>query len=170
MLVLLLFAIIALLLSIMFINILSIMEWKKVSRLIKTTLVVFAVLMFGYSCTTEEYYGPNWQIENYTIKPNDWKWNADMGWYECVVNCPKLTKFVYEEGVVLAQIFLGTQGVDEVQRILPYIQSYCYNHVDYTRTISFDYNVGTVCFYYQDSDLEREVINENYYFKVTLFW
>ena len=99
-----------------------------------------------------------------------WKWNSFNGWYECVVNCPDLTDFVYEEGAVSAQIFLGTQGVDEVQRALPYLQSYYDGNVCYTTNISYDYNVGSVCFYYQDSDLNKTDINTTYNFKVTLFW
>lgn len=152
------------------------MELKKVSRFIKATLVAVVLLISCYSCTTDEYineyHGPDWNVKTFEVRPNMWTWNSYQGWYECVVKYPELTEFVYENGVVLAQVFMGIQGVDEVQRTLPYLQSYYdeQNRVYYTRNISYDYNIGSVCFYYQDSDLTKEVISDTFSFKVTLFW
>lgn len=140
---------------------------------IKTIAVLSLVLLFGYSCEGDEnYYGPDWDIRNYTVQPNEWRWNSDYERFECVKSCPSLSEFVYEEGSVTGQIFWGTQGVNEVQRSLSYTQSYWDDGKKdfFTRTIGFEYYIGNVRFYCQDSDLESAGPNVPYDFKITLFW
>ncbi|MCL1942424.1 MAG: hypothetical protein FWF54_02600 [Candidatus Azobacteroides sp.] len=153
------------------------MNMKKVSGKISIIFSLIIILLSAYSCEKNEYYeeyyeGLNYENIYYKINPNDWTWNSSKGLYECVVDCPKLTADIYENGSVIGQIFLGQQNVDEVQRTLTYTQSYYdqYDNVTYTRTISCDWNVGTVCFYFQDSDLLSPRPDVVYNFKITLLW
>ena len=70
--------------------------------------------------------------------------------------------------------FIGTQGVDEVQKMLPFVHTYWDNDILYTETISSDFMLGspsTVAFYIQSSDLGRDdTILANYNFRVVLIW
>ncbi len=155
------------------------MKMKIISSL-KLCILLSLFGTLAYSCTdeyiTEEnYYGPDWDVKTYTIYPEDWQWDGSR--YYCVVNSPKLSELVYEEGAVLGSVFLGEMGVDEVQYLLPYI----YTNRDpdtgipYTRTISYDYNIGSICFYCQYSDLDTSTPYNmppegEFNFKMTLFW
>ena len=55
------------------------------------------------------------------------------------------TEFIYEDGAVIGYVFLGTQGINEVQVPLPYIKSFLVDDgqnglIDFTETISFEYS------------------------------
>ncbi len=122
-----------------------------------------------------------WKIINISVKKADWKWNSDATQYEAVYDLPELTKATYEEGAILGYIFLGTQGVDEVQKPLPYVNTYSAkdnggNTVYFTETISYDVqykdnNKSTVAFFIKDSQLTKdEDAPSNYNFRIVLVW
>lgn len=120
-----------------------------------------------------------WKIVNVSVKKTDWKWNDEARQYEVFADLPELTKFIYEEGAVLGYVFLGKQGVDEVQKPLPYSNTYSVtdaqgNTTTFTETISYDVQLGnpsTVAFFIKDSELAKdEEAPQNYNFRIVLIW
>ncbi len=64
-----------------------------------------------------------WEIVNVSIKKGDWLWDNETGRYDALVDLPELTKFIYENGAQLGYVFIGEQGVNEVQKMLPYVHT-----------------------------------------------
>lgn len=152
----------------------------------KYATLLLLTMIIGYSCSDDpvvqqvDFDETQWEIVNVSIKNGDWVWDNEVGRYEAIVDLPELTKFVYEKGVQIGYVFIGEQGVNEVQKILPYVHSY-YEGEDadgkpilYTETISCDFMYGTpstVAFYIQASDLGRDdSILSDYNFRVVLIW
>ncbi len=158
----------------------------KVLKSVKYATLLLFTLLIGYSCSDDD---PVQQIDfnetqlemvPITIKRTDWIWDDVAERYEAVVNLPEMTKYIYENGIQLGYVFIGQQGVDEVQKLLPYVHTY-YDGDDingdpiiYTETISCDFMYGspsTVAFYIQGSDLgSDDSILTNYNFRVVLLW
>ena len=158
----------------------------KVLKSVKYATLLLFTLLIGYSCSDDD---PVQQIDfnetqlemvPITIKRTDWIWDDVAERYEAVVNLPEMTKYVYENGIQLGYVFIGQQGVDEVQKLLPYVHTY-YDGDDingdpiiYTETISCDFMYGspsTVAFYIQGSDLgSDDSILTDYNFRVVLLW
>lgn len=170
--------------------------------------LLFAVVLFGgYSCSDDDpYYGDylteaqvrrmiedalrennqqleftKWKILPYTVLKEHWDWNEDRGRYEAIYDLPELSKFIYEEGANLGYVFIGQQDKDEVQKLLPYIDTYPGtdedgNIITYTETISYDIQYApneesTVAFFIQASDLIREdAYLVDYNFRIVLIW
>lgn len=121
-----------------------------------------------------------WKIVNVEVKAKDWSWNNNAEQWEVFADLPELTTYIYEEGAALGYVFLGTQGKDEVQVPLPYVNTY-YGGKDsdgydiiFTETISCDFQLGkpsTAGFYIKSSDLfPDEGAPANYNFRVVLIW
>lgn len=152
----------------------------------KYAALFLIILLVGYSCSSDDpiqqidYDETQWDIVNVTINEGDWIWDNAVGRYEAVVDLPELTQFVYENGAQLGYVFIGDPGVDEVQKMLPFVHSYYEGEDDdgnpilYTETISCDFQYGspsTVAFYIQSSDLFRDdSILASYNFRVVLIW
>lgn len=175
----------------------------KMQRLTKSTTLFLLLLFIGYSCSdsTDDYISEyeirrmieeairennqdleftQWEIVNVSITKTDWEWDAETGRYDAIIELPELTEFIYENGAQLAYVFIGEQGVNEVQKMLPYVHTY-YEGVDefgneilYTETISCDFQYGapsTVAFYIQASDLfKNDDILADYNFRIVLVW
>lgn len=117
-----------------------------------------------------------WEIVNIQVKKNDWKWNDKAEQWEAFADLPELTEFIYENGAALGYIFLGTQGVDEVQKLLPYVNTY--SGLDgsniFTETISCDFHYGnpsTVGFFIKASDMfYDESAPLDCFFRIVLIW
>mgnify|MGYP000896133940 CR=1 FL=1 len=164
---------------------------------------LFLALLIGYSCTSspsqdyldefevrrmideaikqnnEKLEFTQWKIINIAAKKADWVWDETVGRYEAIYDLPELTEFIYEEGAAIGYVFLGTQGVDEVQKLLPFVHTYSEtddqgNTIAYTETISCDFQYGspsTVAFFIQASDLFRaDQYLADYNFRVVLIW
>lgn len=157
----------------------------KVVRSVKYATLFLLLLLIGYSCSDDDpiqqidFNETQWKIVNVSIKKADWLWDNNAGRYEAVVNLPELTKFVYESGAQLGYVFIGTPGVNEVQKMLPFVHTYWEDdgqggEILYTETISCDFMYGspsTAAFYIQSSDLFRnDDILGNYNFRVVLIW
>lgn len=116
----------------------------------------------------------SWEIINYNIKQSDWKWNEESSQYEVVAELPELTEFIYENGAIIGYVFLGQQGKDEVQKLLPYINTYTDDGQTFTETISFDVQLddpSTVAFFIKSSDLFKDPeAPQNYNFRIVLIW
>lgn len=123
----------------------------------------------------------NWEVIAFSVKKEDWAWNENAEQYEVVFDFEELTEFIYENGITLGYIFLGEQGNDEVQKLLPYVFTYKElingETIVYTETVSYDVQLGTggkkstVAFFIQASDRARADQNlTNYNFRVVLIW
>lgn len=121
-----------------------------------------------------------WEVIFYNVKANDWKWNDKLRQWEAFGDLPELTEDIYEEGVALGYVFLSTENGGEVQRALPYVESYDDgdddegNPIYFTETISCDFHLGnpsTVGFFIKSSDLfPDENAPVNYTFRILLIW
>jgi len=112
---------------------------------------------------------------NITVSKEDWIWNDNKSQWEAVKSLPELTSNIYEEGAQLAYLFLGTQGSGEVQKLLPYVETWSdVNGNIFTETISCDYQLGnpsTVAFFIKESDLyEDPDAPQNYAFRIVLLY
>ena len=157
---------------------------NKAIRLGKYATLFLLLLLIGYSCADDtpviDFEETQWKIVNITVKKGDWKWDNDEGRYDAIYNFPELTKFIYESGAQLGYVFIGQQGKNEIQKMLPYIHTYYEGEDDqgnpilYTETISYDFQLGspsTVAFYIQSSDLGRDdEILGDYNFRIVLIW
>jgi hypothetical protein len=121
-----------------------------------------------------------WDIINITVNRSDWVWNNNAMQWEAIFNLPELTEFIYEQGAQLGYVFIGEQGVNEVQKLLPYVETYYAgdddfgNPVYFTETISVDYQFGnpsTVAFFIKDSQLAKDPdAPQLYNFRIVLIW
>lgn len=175
----------------------------KMLRLAKQTTLFLLLLFIGYSCSdsTDDYISEyeirkmieeeirknnqdleftQWEIVNVSIKKSDWVWDNETGRYDVIVDLPELTEFIYENGAQLGYVYIGEQGVNEVQKMLPYVHTYYDgeddfgNEIIYTETISCDFMYGSpssAAFYIQASDLFRnDEILADYNFRIVLVW
>ena len=156
---------------------------SKVIKSLKHVPLLLMLLMIGYSCSDDPvqnngFEETQWKIVNVTVKKSDWKWDNDAGRYNAIVNLPELTKFIYESGAQLGYVFIGQQGVNETQKMLPFVNTYQEvigaDTFVYTETISCDFMLGspsTVAFYIQSSDLAKDDYNlADYNFRLVLIW
>ncbi len=149
----------------------------KVLKSVKHATLLLFLLLIGYSCS-DDVVGLQSKVIPITIKERDWTWDNDAGRYEVIVDLPEMSNYIYEKGTLNGYVFIGQQGVNEVQKALPYVHTY-FEGVDddgfdikYTETISCDFMYGTpstVAFYIQASDLFRnDDILSDYNFKIVL--
>ena len=156
---------------------------SKVIKSLKHVPLLLMLLMIGYSCSDDPvqnngFEETQWKIVNVTVKKSDWKWDNDAGRYNAIVNLPELTKFIYESGAQLGYVFIAQQGVNETQKMLPFVNTYQEvigaDTFVYTETISCDFMLGspsTVAFYIQSSDLAKDDYNlADYNFRLVLIW
>lgn len=126
----------------------------------------------------------NWEIVPFSVSASQWEWDEVNRRYQAIFDLDELTEFIYEKGAGLGYVFIGEQGQDEVQKTLPYVETYPIFDGEeitgtYTETISFDIqyqNNGqvapTVAFYIQVSDLYQDdgALPDNYNFRIVLIW
>lgn len=153
---------------------------KRALKLSKYVALLL-LLIVGVSCSKDnnDFIETQWEVVNVAIKEKDWMWNNEAKRYEVIVDLPEMGDFIYENGVQLGYVFIGQQGVDEVQKLLPYVKTYYEEYEDdeliiYTETISCDFQLGnssTAAFYIQSSDLFRDdSILSDYNFRIVLIW
>lgn len=176
---------------------------RNILKTLQAGAVFLFLLMAGYSCSSDDTLSElevrrmidqalkenndnleftQWEIVPYEVKNTDWQWNAQERRYEAIYDLPELNESIYESGAVLGYIFLGKQGEDEVQKILPYSHTY-YGTDDqgnitetFTETISYDvmYAAGgksSVAFYIQASDVYKDPEAPiTYNFRIVLIW
>lgn len=157
---------------------------KKRIWLLKHAVVFMLMIFTSYSCSEDtvapsQNEGLQKEIIYLTAKKADWQWDNDEGRYFIVFNLPELTETVYESGLQVGYVFIGQQGSNELQKMLPYVNTYWWEDdqgslFKYTETISCDFELGspsTVAFYIQASDLGRDdSILADYNFRVVFVW
>ncbi len=117
-------------------------------------------------------------MERYTfdVKKDMWKWNDEVGRYECFFDFPKLDTKIYELGGINVTVFVNPKTNDEVQHPMPYPHTYRIPRSDgtfytYTQHISYDAVPENIGFFIQSSDLDQaEYDLVDCQFKVILFW
>lgn len=173
----------------------------KITKTLFASVLTMTLLLGAYSCADDDYLTERevrrmieealrqnneqleftqWEIVNFTVGVNDWRWNPDAAQWEAIFDFPELNEFIYEQGAQLGYVFIGKQGVNEVQKLLPYIETYDAgddengNPIYFTETISVDYQLGnpsTVAFFIKDSQLAYdEGAPQVYNFRVVLIW
>lgn len=174
---------------------------KKITKTFLAPVLMAALLVAGYSCADDDYLSENevrrmieqalienneqlefteWKIVNITVNSNDWQWIPEAAHWEAVYDLPELDDFIYEYGAQIGYVFIGQQGVNEVQKMLPYSESYYAGDdedgkpVYFTETIDVDYQLGnpsTVAFYIKDSQLAQDDdAPQLYNFRIVLIW
>ena len=171
----------------------------KITKTLFASELTITLLLGAYSCGVDDYLTERevrrmieealrqnneqleftqWEIVNFTV--NDWTWNPDAAQWEAIYDLPELDEFIYEQGAQLGYVFIGQQGVDEVQKLLPYINTYYGgddlqgNPIYFTETVSVDYQFGdpsTVAFFIKDSQLAQDPdAPQTYNFRIVLIW
>ena len=166
---------------------------KRITKPLFASIVAAVLLMGGYACSNDDFLtdreiqqmiddslNGQWKIVNITVNANDWEWDNNEAQWQEVVDLPELKEHIYEEGAILGYVFIGTQGADEVQKLLPYVNTYydgddeAGNPIYFTETISVDYQLGspsTVGFFIKDSQLAQDQnAPQTYNFRIVLIW
>lgn len=146
-------------------------------------LIISLVAATGFSAcgddVTEEYYtGSEVITQTYTIEKDDWEWNPVYNRYEYIKNVSIIDKDLYEYGTIVGTVFVveedGKGGTYEVQKNLPFVQTYTDLTVPYSEVISFDIfygNPSSVTFYIQATDgTTHSPYLADYTFKVAYIW
>lgn len=145
-----------------------------------TVILIAGLVLNATSCSkNDDIAETQWKVVNIRVNKGDWKWNANQGQYEVVINLPELTEFIFNEGAVMAYIKFDAN----TKAPLPFSKTYSYTYTGtdgktytgfYTEFIKCDFQVGkpsTVAFYIEASDLERaDEYLEDKDFQVVLIW
>lgn len=151
-------------------------------------ILAIAILFWGFGCSSDDYLSDyeiqqminnslnnQWTIVHITVRKSDWVWNNSKAQWEAIKNLPELTSNIYEDGALITYLFLGKQGKDEIQKLLPYVETW--SDADgniFTETISCDYQLGnpsTVAFFIKDSDLYQDLnAPQDYNFRIVLLY
>lgn len=162
----------------------------KMLKSAKYATLLLVMLLVGSSCSddpVQEFNETQWKVVYIEVKASEWIWDEGYGGYIAEKSLPELTKFIYTDGLQVASVFIGTEGVDELQKPLPYIHTYSLEDdqgnplldenddlITFTETISCDFQVSpssSVGFYIQGSDLKMDEYSlYNYTFRIVLMW
>lgn len=137
-----------------------------------------AFIVTSCSDSTDDFVETEWNIEYFPVNATQWSWNSNLNRWEAVRPLDYIDEFIYEDGAVIGYVFLGTQGVNEVQVPLPYIRSYLVDDgqgglIDFTETISFEYSNqrNEITFYIEPSDGFQDLdARQNYNFRIVMIW
>jgi len=150
---------------------------------------IFAITGFtGCGDDITEQYFSGTEIETYffevlatndTKVENRWKWNQEMGRFECIFDLPALNQKIYEQGLVQAGVFFwepisDTEGYETLKN-LQFERTYWDEDTDqfYTEFMNFDVTLdpATICFYVQTSNgIGYADFLKDREFKVSLLW
>jgi hypothetical protein len=137
----------------------------------KKILILFAITAMLVSCKEDDP-AVLWDIVNLEVRSADWTLDTDddgtNGYYYCEIDMPEITPYVFNDGMVQAY-FID----DGIQQVLPYTRHYeVYegeNLFRWTRTIDYDYSVGSMTIYVTNSDFVNERPS-TMDFRVVLMW
>ncbi len=158
-----------------------------IKRLYKHTLIIGALTIGLSGCkeyktveeiykTEEHYYvGSEVITRDFVIEKKSWIWNDLYSRYECTIGDVKeIDENLYKYGTIVGTLFTKEENAAgafiDVQKTLPFIQTYKDLALPYTETISFDILYGTspeVTFFIQTSDGSMtSPLIDNYKFKI----
>lgn len=143
-------------------------------------VLLTGLAFFATSCSdkNDDIVETAWNIENFTVDASQWTWNASLRRWEAAKQLEYIDEFIYEDGAVIGYVFLGTQGVNEVQVQLPYVRSYLVDDgaggtIDFTETIGYEYSYLTngVTFFIEPSDgFQDDQAKITYDFRIVMIW
>ncbi|WP_165020654.1 hypothetical protein [Dysgonomonas sp. ZJ279] len=159
---------------------------KRFSSLIKLSLVALLVLG-GFSGCTKEYYdvfnnttvvGTELYNGYFTVRQNQWQWNAGTQRYERYEDVREIDEFIYDNGSITVSTFLLFDDGSEKQTALPYPQAHkIAPNVTLVENIGYEITLGNptrICFfmqYLEGSNLVQTTdFLADYEFKVSLVW
>ncbi|WP_165040609.1 hypothetical protein [Dysgonomonas sp. ZJ709] len=163
---------------------------KRISSLIKLSLVALLVLGGSSGCTKEYYdvfndnsiVGSKVITRNFDVEKADWVWNPHAKRYEVTIDFPEIDHDLYEFGTIVSTAFINEEFIDsngnstvfEVQTELPIVRTFDDILPIYTEKVSSDIYLGnpsSVTFYIQTSDLtSTSPFLMDYHFKMALIW
>ena len=153
---------------------------RKLSSFLLVGFLLSGMIFINTSCDNRDDNVAGLQMVSYFffVSKSDWKWNPNSKQYETFWNIDKkypITKNMYDDGAFSGHVFLGTEGVDEVQAKLPFINTYQDKGFSpHVERISYEIILegsGVVGFFIQTSDLkEHPDALGNYNFKINLIW
>lgn len=122
----------------------------------KRLILFFALAAMLTSCgdtLVTEYVTEDYHIQkiNLTTGPNDWVPSVDENgrnlFYSCTFDMPEFTPAFYEAGVVHTYYMMNG-----AQQALPYVRHYETNLTRWTRTVDFEYAIGSMTVFVTNSD------------------
>jgi len=153
---------------------------RKLFTSLLAGVMLTVLAFFATSCSdkNDDIVETAWNIENFTVDASQWAWNTSLRRWEAVKQLKYIDEFIYEDGAVIGYIFLGTQGVNEVQVQLPYLRSYLVDDgaggaIDFTETIGYEYSYLTnkVTFFIEPSDgFQDDQAKITYDFRIVMIW
>ena len=153
---------------------------KRLYSSLISGILFLSTAFIATSCSdsTDDFVETAWNIENFTVNETQWGWNSDLNRWEAKRPLGYIDEFIYEDGAVIGYVFLGTQGINEVQVPLPYIKSFLVDDgqnglIDFTETISFEYSQqrNEVTFYIEPSDgFQDQDAKQSYNFRIVMIW
>ena len=153
---------------------------KRLYTSLISGILFLSTAFIATSCSdsTDDFVETAWNIENFTVNETQWGWNSDLNRWEAKRPLGYIDEFIYEDGAVIGYVFLGTQGINEVQVPLPYIKSFLVEDgqnglIDFTETISFEYSQqrNEVTFYIEPSDgFQDQDAKQSYNFRIVMIW
>lgn len=119
----------------------------------------------------------SWDVQYFVVGEISSEYTSDRweplgnGRYQCVFNVPKLTNFIYNEGIVQVSYMQDMDMPNEIQIGLPHIL-FKYDPIkrsEYTLTYTFDTTPSSIAFNAAYSDFE-DAVPPVCTFKVTMLW
>lgn len=137
-------------------------------------IAVFCVIGLS-SCGDDvtNYVGTQLVNKYITVEVENWTWDEDLESYVYSYNVPELTSKVYDDGAVVASVFVDPGTTSERMELLPFLFTYWTQYDDqtwgtYTENINCSIQPGVVTFYIQASDRLDGGVKNDYQFKVSL--
>lgn len=122
-------------------------------------LLVTATLLA--SCTINNV--PEAKVVTLSIGPNQWTPHMDVDgynlFYSRTISMPEITPNIYTYGSVLTYyVMYNDLNVQVAQQVLPYVRHYeNSNGARWTRTVDFEYSIGSLTIIVTNSDFLNEV-------------
>jgi len=114
-------------------------------------LILFFTLATMFASCTLNSVDSNIKVINLTARAADWVPHVDGNglnlYYSCTFDMPEFTSTFYDKGNV--QTYYMMNGA---QQALPYVRHYETNAAQWTRTVDFEYAVGSMTIFVTNSD------------------
>ena len=135
---------------------------KKLHTILTLSVVLLASMLFS-SCEGDKTYvedpSANWKIFEFPVDANGggnkgkWVWDNNKQCFKCefIINDNDLSvdEYIYNKGVALGYVFIGTQNVNEVQTILPFYDDVLDGNLWFETAIQGSQKDFVVRFFYQ---------------------
>ena len=114
-----------------------------------------------------------WEIIDFEVFPNNWRPVPDdlMGnIFECTIQFPELTKFIFDKGAVVCHLIQNLNGAD-IQTPLPYTFFGMTGNVLYSENYTYEIKPGSINFIVKISDFDTQAQQPlGCIYRVVLMW